>query len=348
MLRCGRHLFFRGDAMSDQPFKEPARTNKRWEQEFRSAWDQRHLHLIIMPTEKCNFRCVYCYEDFKIGRMSAATKDAVKRLLENRVPGLTSLEINWFGGEPTVALDVVEDTMSAAQGLCNQHDVSLRGGMTTNGFLLTDVVYGRLVERGVVDFQISLDGPAEFHDTTRLQANGKGSFERIVHNLDMIRDGRSGGGEILLRLHLTQLNQSAMPHFADWLRRRYGGDPRFRFTIQPVEDLGGAGDLSELVLPGVERAWGENTIPAEAEDDMERVHDENYVCYAAKANSFVVRADGRVGKCTVALRSDNNTVGSLNADGTLAIDEDKIARWFVGWETRNKHALACPAAANFQ
>jgi uncharacterized protein len=24
--------------------------------------------LIILPTEKCNFRCSYCYEDFMIGK----------------------------------------------------------------------------------------------------------------------------------------------------------------------------------------------------------------------------------------------------------------------------------------
>jgi len=26
----------------------------------------RHQELILLPTEKCNFRCTYCYEDFVI------------------------------------------------------------------------------------------------------------------------------------------------------------------------------------------------------------------------------------------------------------------------------------------
>ena len=30
------------------------------------------LHLILMPTEACNFRCTYCYEDFKLKRMAPA------------------------------------------------------------------------------------------------------------------------------------------------------------------------------------------------------------------------------------------------------------------------------------
>lgn len=36
------------------------------------------LHLIILPTEKCNLRCVYCYEDFKKGKMSEKIEEIKK------------------------------------------------------------------------------------------------------------------------------------------------------------------------------------------------------------------------------------------------------------------------------
>lgn len=48
------------------------------------AIDNRVFHLILLPTEQCNFRCVYCYENFKIGRMQRSIVEAVKKLLENR------------------------------------------------------------------------------------------------------------------------------------------------------------------------------------------------------------------------------------------------------------------------
>jgi uncharacterized protein len=68
---------------------------------------------------------------------------------------------------------------------------------------------------------------------------------------------------------------------------------------------------------------------------------------AAKANSYVIRADGRVGKCTVALRSDNNSIGHILQDGTLEIDAKKLAPWLTGWKTQQREALACPAAVVF-
>ena len=37
------------------------------------------------------------------------------------------------------------------------------------------------------------------------------------------------------------------------------------------------------------------------------------VCYAARANSFVVRSNGQLNKCTVALDTDYNHVGVTNA-----------------------------------
>src|SRR2546426_838955 len=68
-----------------------------------------HLHLILFPTEQCNFRCTYCYEDFAIGRMTAATVASIKRLIDRRLRGLRSLVVSWFGGEPLLARAVVEE-----------------------------------------------------------------------------------------------------------------------------------------------------------------------------------------------------------------------------------------------
>jgi uncharacterized protein len=152
----------------------------------------------------------------------------------------------------------------------------------------------------------------------------------------------------LLRIHLTKRNLALIPEFVERIKRTFGDDVRFRFKVHAVEDLGGPNDISELVIEGPARSWGHRAgLPAEDEDRMEKKHDDNYVCYAAKANSYVIRADGRVGKCTVALKAESNCVGHLLPDGTLEIDAKKLAPWLTGWKTQQKEALACPVAAVF-
>ena len=77
------------------------------EEQIGSCLTPRLQELIILPTEKCNFRCTYCYEDFLIGKMPPAIERGVKALIDRRSDSLDRLEISWFGGEPLLAADVV-------------------------------------------------------------------------------------------------------------------------------------------------------------------------------------------------------------------------------------------------
>jgi uncharacterized protein len=54
---------------------------------------------------------------------------------------------------------------------------------------------------------------------------------------------------------------------------------------------------------------------------------EDEVCYAAKADSYVIRADGKVQKCTVATNSDINTLGVIHPDGNMELDPYKVRKW---------------------
>jgi uncharacterized protein len=66
------------------------------------------------------------------------------------------------------------------------------------------------------------------------------------------------------------------------------------------------------------------------------------LCYAAMGNSFVIRSDGRVGKCTVALDDDRNTVGMLCDDGSIRIRDARFRPWIRGLFDGDQAALACP------
>lgn len=115
--------------------------------------------------------------------MSAETIQGVKNLLDRRSPELDNLYLSWFGGEPLVAKDIVLDISSYAANLAKAYPgLEYRAGMTTNAYYLTPSLFSELTEAGVLDYQITLDGPRDLHKT-RLRADGKGTFDRIWKNL---------------------------------------------------------------------------------------------------------------------------------------------------------------------
>jgi uncharacterized protein len=323
--------------------------------------------LIILPTEKCNFRCTYCYEDFQIGKMKEPVQLALERFMALRIPELSHLSIDWFGGEPLVAKQVVLRLASFASRSCNDHGVTLHGGMTTNAYLLTPELFEELLSYDQRFFQITFDGWEQGHDVLRRLANGGGTFERIWGNLLATRASPEHF-RILIRIHVRRDNYGSLEQLIDNLAQAFGGDSRYELDFEHLRNLGGEGGKSverplslaemreiEAVLrgrfndlvaakaaPSREQGQSPALFTKGAEGGAGHAGEAPYICYAAKPNSLLVRADGRIGKCTVALTDDRNTIGRINPDGTLELDNDRLQPWVRGLADLDEKALECP------
>ncbi|MEV4068724.1 radical SAM protein [Nonomuraea fuscirosea] len=324
--------------------REPAGVSA-FDREMAASFRSDRLHLILFPTEQCNFRCTYCYEDFAIGRMRPEVVEGVKNLIDRRRDDLAHLQISWFGGEPMLARPIVEDVAAhASEARRRRPGLGYDSDMTTNGYLLDDPAARRLAELGIRRFQVSLDGPAQHHDHTRVRADGQGTFERIWRNLSSIRDG-SADVRVLLRVHLTPGNLAVMPEFLTRVRDTFLGDPRFLVFLKRVVRLGGPGDASMEVLDAEDARIAALEEIIRTDGRGASLFQPEEVCYAARANSLMVRADGRLGKCTVGLSEPANTVGRLLPDGSLKVDNPRLRQWLQGWESRDPELTACPYEA---
>lgn len=314
-----------------------------------SAFDQKRLDLILLSTEKCNYRCTYCYEDFLIGQMPPAVVSGVKNLISHRTNDLQRLSIEWFGGEPLLAQKSVFDISEYAYALCQEKGISFRGSMTTNGSKLTEATLARLVGCGITGFQITLDGDRDVHNLTRIKANGQGSFDEIWRNL-LAASGTKYGFSITLRVHVSPQNYAGLDCFIDKIHDNFGSDPRFSTYFHKVSNLGGGtkdlmsyaeyGEKVSLLTDKVKRLWSStNDGIARSEQDLPAL---GYICYAARPNSLLVRADGRIGKCTVAFDDSRNDLGRINQDGTVSINNQKLALWMAGFSNMDDKSLACP------
>jgi uncharacterized protein len=125
----------------------------------------------------------------------------------------------------------------------------------------------------------------------------------------------------------------------------FGGDGRFDLYIRGLSRLGGPNDDTLAVFDRDEAAGFIEPLKDQARSLGLRLFEADpghSICYAARANSFVVRANGRLNKCTIALEEPSNQVGTLREDGTVALKPAPMTLWMRGLRSGDAAELRCP------
>ncbi len=141
--------------------------------------------ITISVTQECNFNCAYCFEYHQGSRMSGKTQDDVVKLAAKMldVSGRKKLHIIWFGGEPLLEPDIIDNMSGRLMKVAEDRGVIYSACIVTNGYLLTqdivDMLYRNKVEQAVV----GLDGVGKVHDDARPLKNGEPTFDKIIDNL---------------------------------------------------------------------------------------------------------------------------------------------------------------------
>lgn len=152
----------------------------------------RSMTVMLKPASSlCNMRCRYCFyadeaakrEIPSYGLMSADTLGAV---LEKVLAEAThSCTIAFQGGEPTLA---GLPFFRRAVELCkekNIHHCAISFAIQTNG-LLIDRAWCEFFAQNHFLVGVSLDGPKDLHDANRPDAEGRGTYNRVLHALQLL------------------------------------------------------------------------------------------------------------------------------------------------------------------
>ena len=305
------------------------------------------IQLILMPTEKCNFQCVYCYEDFQRGKMLQWVIDSVVCLVQRQAANLRTLSISWFGGEPLTAIDIIEEISHQVLTICKEHQIKYNASMATNGYLLTDRMLERCLSQQILNFQITLDGPAKTHDRWRVLASGGGTFDTILANLRNMRDGKKEF-HMRLRVNFAPATIPQIPEFIKSMGSEFGGDSRFSIYFRGVGHWGGA--HGHFIKTCNQRTAVSHEIQFMSlafqegfglETWKESMQPFGSICYAATPRSFVIGADGTIYKCTVAFDDPRNQIGRITPDGRLNINEQLHRLWTLSEEVTDTDCQMC-------
>jgi|SRR3569833_1962639 len=147
------------------------------------------LTLMVKATRLCNLRCAYCY-DWRSGPDQTMAFPVLATLVAKALgaPGVSDVEFAWHGGETTLLPVEFYEKAVALQARFRRPGQRIVNGFQTNGSRLTPDWVAFLREHRF-RVGISIDGPAEIHDASRLDRGGGPTLHRVLAGLQLLRDG---------------------------------------------------------------------------------------------------------------------------------------------------------------
>lgn len=151
--------------------------------------------LCLHIAHDCNLRCRYCFADEgeyhgKRALMSYEIGKAALDFLIANSANRKNLEVDFFGGEPTMNFQVVKDLVAYGREQEKIFDKKFRFTLTTNGVLLNDEIM-EFANREMANVVLSIDGRKEVNDKMRPFANGSGSYDLIVPKFQKLAESRN-------------------------------------------------------------------------------------------------------------------------------------------------------------
>lgn len=309
---------------------------------YRSVKNNGVWHLIINPTQDCNFRCWYCYEKHPKGHMQSETMERIKKLVRNIFERheVKHFMLGWFGGEPLMYFNEIVYPLSLyVKQLAAEHGAGFSNSMTSNGFLLTQDVRKKCPEINLNHFQITLDGDREAHNRTRNQ-KGVPSFDQILDNAMALVEAYP---ESSIKLRINYNSETIRTDFARvldviphnirsqfWIQfqriwqtyEKEGNDIRIKEILQHHS--------AQLKKAGFHMAFNSTY-------NFFR----GILCYADRINYAHINYDGNVYRCTANDYTVDNALGYVDDAGNIVWDEAKTNGWSDKAFFDNPVCLSC-------
>lgn len=231
-----------------KPWEDLSTNGEQFRQIVQASAPYMPLYVKIKLTWRCNLRCIMCTV-WREGAQDSLTLPIIQSLAEE-LASLGTRKVHLSGGEVFLRRDIFEVIAAfARQGI--------QVNLTTNGTLLTPVAASRLVESGIHNVSVSIDGatPAA-HDAIRGKRTWKHTI-RGIHNLR--RAAKHARRKIHIRINtvITRYNYQVIAGLPE-IAYHAGAD---RLTLIPVDDSTGRLRLNKRRI----RKYNEEVAPRLAE-----------------------------------------------------------------------------------
>lgn len=279
-----------------------------------TAGSQAITRYTILPTTACNARCYYCFENgVRFTTMSEQTADETVKFIAEHCGEEKKVSIRWFGGEPTVAANRIDQI---CKGLV-EHGIRYSSSMTTNGYLMDEETIPKAKALWhLKDVMITVDGTERNYNEIKsyVSAKEESPYQRVLRNVGLLLDH---GIKVALRMNFDICNYQDFGDLLKEAAERYQGNKLLQVYAFPIK--GEYPDKSGEVHHGSETWFEEklvelNDMAAKAglfsrQKELPSLFYDT--CSAGSPSYMVITPEGKLGRCSGMFFLEDQIVGSV-------------------------------------
>lgn len=296
-------------------------------EERHSDWKvSKDVVLTIALTQACNFDCPYCFEPHISGSgMSEQTVERVLKFVERQCADASKLVIDWYGGEPLLAYDLLLSMEERIQAICAEAGCAYESSISTNGSLLTGERAAHLAaSTGVRSVRICIDGPADVHNQYRPFAGKAGTFDIIWRNVQQAAKHL----RVKVRVNVDRDNEARIPELLQQIAASEAAGHGVSIAIKPIisarirpRDRAYTPKEWAEVEPGLKSLVLEHGLALDGKGERSCSH-----CIVFSERQFMIDPKGYLYKCSDTFAPEE-AVGTILDDGLTSLYEKKIDPW---------------------
>lgn len=272
------------------------------------------IEIVVAPTLSCNFRCEYCFETKRNGRMSDDVQDKVINYIKEKTKAIDCKKIRfiWFGGEPLLCFDIIEKMTVSLNKYCQESGINIEYSVITNGYLITHDILARMEQINIRHVQITLDGDKNTHDSRRVLLDGSGTYDKIYDNLKLFSEYNI---TVAIRVNIDADNAEMFGYVKSEIKKLNNN----RIVCHPalVEKTENQSTTQKnKCLKGNEDWFYKNPDIEEYYLSQSKKNLDNVccVCSAEHLDSFVVDELGNLYKCWNSIGYDDQIWGTIGTE----------------------------------
>lgn len=306
------------------------------------------LNMMILPNNKCNFNCSYCYS--AAGRSGKEISLKTLRyaldyfLDEQRAVGERLTISILGGGEPMLSWNILLPALDYAYSLADKRNKTLPISLVTNGSIVTDEMLAFCKSHGIsvsVSFDILED----------VQNGQRGHYDTVKFNINRMTEY---GLDIAINTVITNTNINQMSEMIKHLNSIAPGVKKVSFkSLISADYFSSIEDRKNYYHTFIDNFFNAQSLAEKFGIYLTSPYQNASMCLADRycPGKFVVTAEGTVSICHCVSSSsdllhDKFVFGKIKDGGKVEIDHTLLSDILSHNQNYYERCIECPARWN--